>query len=165
MLKRFLLTLASLVLCASVAQAGWNIRQDGSGDTYWVEGSTEIHVGETHLTLLLENVSTASSAFVISPITGYVDLIWGALFADITTANTTLKWRIMSTITAALWADELSETSGPMTFTTSAVSKATSVSWVPTSNNYIQAGGILAVYTNAESTNDVDAVFTIRIRP
>ena len=90
-MDRFLKWVAAIVATVSVvglAYAGWNIRQDGSGETYWQrDDGLEIHVARQVMVGTITDVSTATTHFFVSPITGTITRVCVVLGAAVTAAN------------------------------------------------------------------------------
>ena len=168
----------SIVALSGNVEAGWNLRQNDDGTTDWVredsEGSLDsVPIGGIHLNLLLENISSASTAMIISPITdAKISIIKSVIFSQITGSDAVLTFLIATGITdggtAAL--TEVTNGTGRMTITacvnsTCSEGGATIDSFTPTSRNTLESGSVIVVNTSGASTNDVDAVLTITVVP
>jgi hypothetical protein len=157
-MKRFLPLLVALVLVPSLAFAGWNIRQSDDGTADWVNGDGETVPVGRDLTVLLENVSTASTTFLVSPIAGKVTQIQTVLHGALANADAILDVGVApagSTVFAPY-------TSSDVTLTQSS-SAAGDVDTLTLSSQSVEAGGVIAIHTNGGSTNDVDVTIVIRI--
>jgi len=150
--------LVALVLVPSLAFAGWNIRQDDTGKTEWVNGDGDtIPVGRD-LTVLLENVSTASTTFMVSPISGDLAQIESVLFGAIATHDISLTVSVASVGTTAFTPYDTDTLD--IAFSNSA---AGDVDTLTLSGQSIVEGDVIAITTSGYSTNDIDAVLVIRI--
>jgi|DEB0MinimDraft_6_1074348.scaffolds.fasta_scaffold16809_1 hypothetical protein len=157
-MKRYLPLLAALVLVPSLAFAGWNIRQDGTGTAEWVNGDGDTVPVGRDLTVLLENVSTASTTFVVSPIAGTLSQVESVLFGAIATHDISLTVSVASAGTTAFtpYATDTLDIS----FSNSA---AGDVDTLSLSDQTVEEGGVIAITTSGYSTNDIDATLVIRI--
>lgn len=179
-MKRFLAA-ALLCLLASPVLAGMNIRQNSDGSTDWVDASgNAVNVGAVYLTVLLENISTASTAAVAVPITNaHVTRVQSVLLGDITTANAALSayvadndgtvlHRISSTtsgnvgtlVLTAVAGDE----AGDVDSMTDIVRLTGAISGM-TIGSRLEQDQVIFIATDGGSTNDVDAVITITVEP
>ena len=161
-MKRIFLTLFALLL-AMPAYAGSNIRQKDTGATVWEEaGGTQVPVGDSGLTVLLENISSASTAYVISNKTGNVVKIYSVAFGATTVANAVLDF---GTLTGGVFT-AISGAGGIITIAgTGAAGDIDSVTFTPgTSPDLdVNQGEVVWVTTDGGSTGDVDAVITFII--
>ena len=156
-MKRFLPLLVALVLVPSLAFAGWNIRQSDDGTVDWVNGDGDtIPVGRD-LTVLLENVSTASTTFMVSPIAGDLAQIQSVLFGAIATHDISLTVSVASVGTTA-FTDY--GTTLDIAFSNSADGD---VDTLTLSDQAVAVGDVIAITTSGYSTNDIDAVLVIRV--
>lgn len=123
-MKRFLAAVLAVVLSSTAAFAAWNIRQndDGSTDMVYNDGQATWRVGRVTLQGSLSNVSTASTDFVVSPITGNITGLWIAIERAIT-ANTTFVLTAQSTGASS------SRRPVSTSFTVIAPGASTAVSW------------------------------------
>lgn len=116
--------------------------------------STAAELDQAHLTLLVENVSGASTSYVVAPASGNITAVYSVLFGDITTADATLTVSANGTAVS------------PATLTLTAVAgdeAGTIDSLAPTEDYAVTAGQVITVATDGGSTNDVDALITIII--
>jgi hypothetical protein len=116
--------------------------------------STAAELDQAHLTAYLEDISSASSTYVVAPASGNITAVYSVMFGDITTADAVL--------TVAANGTNVS----PATLTLSAVagSEAGVVDTLaPTEDYAVTAGQVIEIGTDGGSTNDVDAMITIII--
>ncbi len=166
--------LGALLVClmATPALAGMNIGQNGDGTTDWVDSSgNRQNVGDVYLAIHMENISAASTAVIVSPITkakvtsirvvlaGGITGTANVLDFYITTAGNTVETNILSSA-------EVTNATSRMTFTAAGASVSGTVqTFTPSGNHGIEKGGVLYIHTNGASTNDVDATIVVTIEP
>ena len=175
-----------LVMTLAVgAYAGWNIRQNADGTTSWVNTDDDAFpVARTYLTVNLENVSSASTAYISVPFAGSIAQVDSVVNGDVKAASAVLTVSIMSetspgvdfigittnntlTIASAMVnasgayelggtgdRDTSGEMAGKSTDHTSANQQLTGAPTVP-------AGGTIAISTDGASTGDIDATIII----
>ena len=158
-MKRFSLILAALVLVPSLAFAGFNIRQSDDGTTDWVNGDGETVPVGRDLVVLLENVSTASTTFIVSPVAGEISEIEAVLHGAIATHDISLEVSVASAGATAFT---------PYATDTVNISNASSaagdVDTLSLTGQTVEDGGVIAITTSGYSTNDVDATIVIRVQ-
>ncbi len=160
-MKRFLFVIA-LLLVPTLALAGSNIKQKDTGATVWEDhDGNQVPVGNPGLTVLLENVSTASTAYVVSHKAGKITKVYSVLFGAITTANAILDIWIANSTTPTLF--DLVTLSTPMTLAWSGSAAGDIDTAAPTGANTVTQGQAIAIHTDGGSTDDIDAVITIVI--
>lgn len=178
-MKTFLTLLAAafIALAAIPAQAGWNLRHNDDGTTEWVRESgspvEEITypVGSVTLTLHFDDISTAATRSISSPISNAkVSYIQSAVGGSIASADAIMTFRIGNTAgSTAVTGFNVgpitgSSQSGLITFGSSEVTGQTH--WLePTSNNEIERNEVVLVHTDGGSTNVVPATITITFEP
>ena len=142
------------VMLAAPAEAGWNKRNNPDGTTGWVNpDGDEILVNERYINVLVENISSASTPYVVSPIAGTIVAIYSVAFGATTVDDAVLTARIGGTaITGGTITIEGTGSAGD-------VDSAT-----PTANNTVTAGQAISIETDGGSTGDVDAQITFVIR-
>lgn len=157
-MKRLLGLLGVLVLVPSLAIAGWNIRQEADGTATWINGAGETVPVGRDLTVLLEDVSTASTTFVVSPVSGTVTWIRSAMHGEISTHDVSLTMSIASSGSTTF-----TDAAGSIAISFSETSSGTMDEAVITSGGTVAEGGVIAIRTSGYSTTDTDATITIRI--
>lgn len=170
-MKRFILSLALLVLLPLSAQAGWNLRQNDDGTTSWVrEDSTgtqrTIDVGQHTITVFLEDVSTASTTYVAIPITdARVSFIQSVIFNTIADADAVLRFYKLNSAGTVL-AQLTDANIGTMPIASGSVT-GTLDSFTPidAAANHVEQNHVIAIHSDGGSTNDSDATITITIVP
>ncbi len=172
-MKRFFAAFLTLgLLFASVsAEAGWLLRQNDDNTTEWVRtGSANTQetrtIGETYLTVFLEDVSTASTTYITIPVTDVrISLIQSTVFDRITTADVLLTiWRLDS---AGANVTEITDGTGPrLTIASESVTGAVDT-FTPTNIavNTLERNFVIAIETDGASTGDVDVMITITLVP
>lgn len=155
-MKRILGLCAVLLFVPGLAFAGWNIQQSDDGTAAWTNGTHDIPVGRD-LTINLTDVSTASTVFVVVPITGTISQIWSVLSGAIATHDITLTVGV-----AAKDSTTFTDYSDPITVATSGSAAGTMDTRV-FSGLTVEGGGVIAIRTSGYSTNTVSAEITIRV--
>ena len=170
-MKRFIFAVLLAVFVPMSAHAGWNVRQNDDGTTSWVREDRQgvertVDVGESHLTVFLEDISTSSTTYVTVPLTDVrVSFIQSVIFNTITDTDATITfWKLDSsgTVLAQLTDANL----GTMTIATESVT-GTVDSFTPTDEtaNHMEQNHVIAIHTDGASVNDSDATITITIVP
>lgn len=155
-MKRILGLCAVLLFVPGLAFAGWNIQQSDDGTAAWTNGTQDIPVGRD-LTVNLATVSTASTVFVVSPITGTISQIWSVLSGALATHDVTFTIGV-----APKDSTTFVDYSDPITVAFSG-SAAGTMDTISPSALTVESGGVIAIRTSGYSTNTVNAEITIRI--
>lgn len=165
-MKRLLVLIACLVIPLT-AYAAWNIRQNDDGSTSWVnQDSIAVPVGDSGLTVLLEDLSTASSSYVVSHKAGSLKRIWVTVHGQLTIASPTLSFHVSDYTNQVTTRGSIPISTGatitlPLTGAggdRSTVAPALDVS--DGSTVTVNQGDVIIVYTDGASTGDVDATIT-----
>ena len=92
-MKRYIIGLFALLLIATAAQAGMNLRQNRDGTADWLNSSRNASsVGAVYLTTLIADISTASTSMVVSPITdAIIENVQIVLYGQPTVGNAEIK--------------------------------------------------------------------------
>jgi trimeric autotransporter adhesin len=138
-----------------------NLEGDVSGNASTASTATTLNgltatVAELNtyvLNVALDNISTASSCFVVAPKAGTISKITSIIDGTINGGD--------AVITAKVNGGTSIEPALTIAFTGSAVADIDTI--IPTLNNDITAGQYIQLTTNAESSGHVKAVFTIEI--
>ena len=162
----------SLVLATTQAFAGsWNLRQKDDGGTYWRNSDgREAHVLETHLTGTITDITLPASHFIISPITGIIEKIYGVLHGSITTANESISFFASNATTGAFPAiNEVTNGTSKMSMLQGGTA-GDMFTFTPNSAtaNKVSKGGRIGIHTGGSSTPNTGspaASFTIIINP
>ena len=187
-MKKILGTFTVLLLVGGVAYqayASWNIRQNDDGTAAWVNRDGDAYpIGRTYLTVNLENLGTASTAYVSVPFAGSIFQVDSVVHGLVTTTTETLTVSIMSqvspgrdfikittndTITVASNIQDHTgrnslggagdrDTSGEMAGRSTDWSDANEQTSGPPN---VPAGGTIAISTSGASGADVDATIII----
>lgn len=169
------ITVAFLALLALplVAEAGSNIKQKDTGATVWEnQDGEQVPVGNPGLTVLLEDVSTASTAYVVTHKAGNIVEIYSTLFAAITTADATLDFGRVESDGGVYQSISSASTSndpqgGVITITGigSSAGDVDSVTFTVGTDPAlgVSQGQTIWIHTDGSSTTDADAVITIII--
>jgi len=191
-MRKYISGLLALVLLAfsfSTAEAGWNLRQNDDGTTDWVREGTdtvqdEAPVGAVYLNVLLDNISTAATWAVVSPITdARIALIQHVVAGQITGADTEYDFYILRSITneSQITDPESTEvtngTDGRLTISACTSSTAVCLVTSPTgvvdtftpsngsNRNILHKGSVILIHSDGGSSGVVDGVLTITIVP
>lgn len=128
---------------------------NGAGSGSWGSVSeANVTNKDRYLTVALTDISTASSAWVASPIAGTVTGIYSVIDTAITVADATITPRIGGT----------AMTDGGITIAYSGSAAGDVDSSTPSANNSVSAGQAIQIETDGGSTDTSKAVFTIVIR-
>jgi hypothetical protein len=160
-MRKFLITLALMVFTGS-ALAGWNIRQNADGSAVWVDGDgNTAPVGSPGLVAELDDLATASTAYVVTRRAGKIKLIYGVSHDGGGLSN--VQVLLQSTAASDQFAPVTTGTL--MTFATSSTPNVQSV--VPedigSTNFTVSAGQLIAISTDGTSTDTARGTFTIVI--
>lgn len=156
-MKRIFGLCAVLLLVPGLAFAGWNIQQSDDGTAAWTNGTQEIPVGRD-LTVKLTDVSTASTAYIVVPVTGTISQIWSVLNGAIATHDVSLTISVAPK-DSLVFTDYLSQ---QVTIATSG-SKGGTMDTATLSGVTVEGGGVIAIRTSGYSTNTISAEITIRV--
>ena len=171
-LRRWGITALALVAVLSVsfmAEAGSNIKQKDTGGTVWENhDGDQVPVGDSGLTVILENVSSASTAYVITHKAGDIVKIYSAIHGVITVNGATLDFGLVdgavfqSISSAAVGNDPQG---GTLAITTGAAGDVDSVTFVVGRDPAlaVSQGQAIWIHTDGGSTTDIDATITIII--
>ena len=158
---------AFLMWIPIAAEAGSNIKQKDTGATVWEnQDGDQYPAGDSGLTVLLEDLSTASTAYVVSHKSGNIVKIWSVLLGAITTADAVLEFHVVDPQSGTVAVSE----NGTLTISAGSGSGAVTgdidsvdYSSDPLASTAVTQGDAIAVTTNGGSTRDFDAVITIII--
>ena len=153
---------AFLVAIPLYAEAGSNIKQKGTGATVWEDqDGKQVPVGTAGLTVLLENVSSASTAYVVTQKAGKIVKIYSVLFGQITAADALVDVFISNATSPTFF--DLVTPSGTLTLSWVGSAAGNVDSASPTAANAVSQAQTIAVHTDGGSTTDIDAIITIII--
>lgn len=162
-MKRLLSTLVALLFVVGVAHAGWNIQQGDQNNTDWVnQDGISVPVGESGLNVLVENISTASTSYVVTDRAGKISKVYSVAYGATTVDNALLDFGVVST------AGTHTPASGGATLTIAGTGAAGDIDSLTfdlgsDSNLTVEQGQAIWVHTDGGSTGDVDAMITIVI--
>lgn len=166
--------IAVLLAIPLVAEAGSNIKQKDTGATVWENADgDQLPVGDTGITVLLEDVSSASTAYVLTTRAGNIVKIWTVLHTAITTADAVLDFGrvespggVYQSISSSSVGNAPTE-GGIVTITGigSAAGDVDSVTFTVGTDPRIavSAGQSIWIHTDGASTTDADATIFIFI--
>lgn len=160
MLKKLLSALALVGLLAGVAfAANVNLLQKQDGRTVWIDPDGNTYpAGSAGFPVLLENISSASTTYLVTHKGGTITKIYSVVHGAVTTGDAVLDASILS---SGAWAQIGSSTT---TLTISATSAPGDVdSMEPDATNLIAAGEVIGIHTDGGSTNDIDATIVVVI--
>jgi hypothetical protein len=154
--------LLALLFVPSLAFAGTNLKQKDDGTAVWQDTlGNEYPVRDIHLTTRIADVSTAATAYVVSPATNVkVTSIRAVIFAAVTVADSLIRASVVNssgTFVRALL---------PLTAAVVAGSGAgTVITLSPTSANFLEAGQSVAIHTDGGSTTTSETIITVTLSP
>lgn len=119
------------------------------------DAAAAVSTAPVYLTTYLADVSTASSAFVVSPIAGKVTKIWSVLFNGITVAD--------AVVTSKIGGANI--TNGGFTVTQAGSAAGDVDVATPTAANTVTAGGAIEIATDGASTTTAPLMITVEITP
>ncbi len=144
---------------ASSASANTVHIANGSGSTSWAKiGSSNIDTASIFnsnkfkMTVVLADISTASSIKIVIPVACTLDKAWGCLQGTIATADSVV------TLT-----NHAGASMGTMTVAFSGSAAGDVDSLTPASNNSFTAGQVLTITTDGASSNAIAEVFTLEL--
>jgi|TARA_R110001583_G_scaffold20930_12_gene79867 hypothetical protein len=172
---------------AAGAYAGWNIRQNADGTTSWVNVDGDSYpVAREYLTVNLENLGTASTAYISVPFAGSIVQVDAIVNGVVTTTTETLTVSIMSTTSPGADFIKISNNNtlsvasaivtgqarigyllgGPGHFVSSGEMTGKSTDHSDANeqlvgNPHVSSGGTIAISTAGNSGADVDATIVI----
>lgn len=152
----------ALLLVPSLAFAGTNIKQNADGTASWVDTPGNTYpIREVHLNTRLTDVSTAATAYVVSPATNLkVTSIRAVIGNTVAGSNSVLRAGVMSAAGAVV------RVFTPATVAVVATSVTGTVFTLsPTSSNAIEAGQSVFIYTDGGSTNVSETNITVTLSP
>lgn len=122
---------------------------NGSGSGAWTA-----HHNKVVLTTRIDNISAASSAWVVTPVAGTIAKVYSVISGAIT--GTALLTPEIGGVAVA---------GGPITVAQSGSAAGVVDSYTPSSANTVTAGQAIEIQTDGGSTNAVSAVITFEITP
>jgi len=134
----------------AAANTGQVYIANGSGSGTWTA-----HHNRCVLTTRIDDISTASSAWVVTPIAGTISKIYSVISGAITSGAAVLTAEIGGTAV----------TNGVLTVAVSGSAAGIIDVATPTANNTVTAGSAIEIATDGGSTNSVSAVITFEITP
>lgn len=152
-----------LVLFPAVAMAGWNIRQNDDGSTVWVDGdSNTTPVGSAGLTVLITDLSVASTRMVVSDRAGKIKKFYGVIESAFSVGSDqpTISLLIQSTATAGQFTPI--STGATLSLATGTAGANSSVTPSDSAVD-VAEGQVIAITTDGASTGSVPGTITIRI--
>lgn len=107
----------------------------------------------THLNIIMDDVSTAGSAFAVAPVAGTISRIQSVIDGALGTANAGITTEI----------NGVAVTGGAITITQSGSAAGDVDVATPTAANTVAVGDVIEIITNGASTNTVRVNFTVTI--
>jgi len=120
---------------------------DGAESGDWVYQTAILNVN-------MEDISTAKSVWVVSPIAGEIETIYSVISGAITSADCGITAEIEGTLV----------TDSAITITQSASAAGDVDSCTPSAAKTVTAGQAIEIISDGLSSTDIDAVFTVVIR-
>jgi hypothetical protein len=149
----FAMAAAALLFVYPTIASAVDLRQNPDGTADWVssDGRAAYEVGVTRYTVLLENIGTASTAYITIPEGGTIFQVDSVIFGAIATADETLNFSIGG-----------GNAFGTITVTQSGSAAGDADSASP--SQAVTAGQVFAIDTQGDSANDIDVMVTISVR-
>ena len=123
---------------------------NGSGGGAWTA-----HNNKVVLNTRIDNISAASSAWVVTPVAGTIAKVYSVISGAITSGDATLTAKIAT----------VSVTNGVITVANSGSAAGTVDSATPSGANTVTLGQAIEIATDGGSTNSISAVITFVITP
>lgn len=171
MLRKLLWGLVSLVFLAGVAHAAnTNLVQRDDGRTLFADGDgNTVPAGDPGLSVFLEDVSTASTTYVVAHKAGRVTKIYSVLHGAITTTDA----QIIASIISGGSATTIGATVTSLTITAVGSAAGDVDSFAPdigtntddgtVRTNAVTIGDVIAIHTDGASLTDIDVTITVVI--
>lgn len=118
-----------------------------------VDSSSIFNINKRYLATTIEDISTASSHWIVSPVAGTITKIYSVINAAIATSDAALTFELGGVLI----------TGGNITVATSGSAAGTIDSSTPSAANAVTAGQAVECITDGASTNTVKATITIEI--
>jgi hypothetical protein len=135
---------------AAAANSGEIYVANGSGGGAWTA-----HNNKVVLNTRIDNISSASSAWVVTPVAGTIAKVYSVISGAITSGDATLTSKIAT----------VSVTNGAITVANSGSAAGTVDSATPSGANTVTLGQAIEIATDGGSTNSISAVITFVITP
>ncbi len=169
----FLLALPFLFAASMPATAGMDLSQQDDGTADWVNNNTgdRNQITERILNVILEDVSTASTTYVVIPWTNAkVSFIQTVVQGAITAASANLNFHHLTS--DGVYVEEVSRANNganalTITWTDGAYTSVGVTSdvdtFTPDNGNQFEQSDVIAIATDGASTNDIDVHLTITL--
>lgn len=136
----------------ATAASGTVYQANGTGSGTWTNIlSTVKNKNRIQLSIRIDNLTTAGSAWVVSPIAGKIAEIDVVLYGSIGTANGTITSKI----------NGVAVTNGAVTLTYTGSAAGSTFFATPTANNTVAAHGAIELVNAGTSTGAVSANVTV----
>ena len=135
---------------AAAANSGEIYIANGSGGGAWTA-----HNNKVVLNTRIDNISAASSAWVVTPVAGTIAKVYSVISGAITSGDATLTAKIAT----------VSVTNGAITVANSGSAAGTVDSATPSGANTVTLGQAIEIATDGGSTNSISAVITFVVTP
>ena len=135
---------------AAAANSGEIYVANGSGGGAWTA-----HNNKVVLNTRIDNISAASSAWVVTPVAGTIAKVYSVISGAITSGDATLTAKIAT----------VSVTNGAITVANSGSAAGTVDSATPSGANTVTLGQAIEIATDGGSTNSISAVITFVVTP
>ena len=135
---------------AAAANSGEIYIANGSGGGAWTA-----HNNKVVLNTRIDNISAASSAWVVTPVAGTIAKVYSVISGAITSGDATLTAKIAT----------VSVTNGVITVANSGSAAGTVDSATPSGANTVTLGQAIEIATDGGSTNSISAVITFVVTP
>lgn len=142
------------------ASADQVFRADGGGSGDFrkvtkdmIDETVVFGLNKIYLTVTIDDISTAQSDWVVSPVAGLITNIWSIIDGAIATADADLTFELGGTLV----------TGSEITVATSGSAAGTVDTSAPTAANAVTAGLGIECITDGASTNTIKCTITIEI--
>jgi len=138
----------------AAAAAGTVYKSLGTGSGAWTDITSPLKAGNRiALTVTLDNISTASSVFVVCPMAGVISQVYVVLYGPITVAD--------AVVTAEIAGAAMSGLSITAAYSGSAAGSV--FSGTPSGSNTVTAGQAVEIVTDGASTTTASATITLLV--
>ena len=160
-MKKYIYALA-LLLIAGTAAASWNLRQTDEGGVVIINGdSVTSPLGGGVITVELDNVSTASTAYIVTHRPGKIKKAYVVIHSAITSASPSITLHLQDTTTPSQYTQVSNPAGGAVQPGDAPAGSSGSNTF--TNANDVSQGQVIAVVTDGGSTNTSRGTITLVI--
>lgn len=169
-MRKLLMAFALMLACAPAYAGSWNLRQKDDGGAYWRNSDgREAHVLETHIVMHMTDITLPSTHYIVSPITGYVEKIYGIIYKAVASTDAVISSWVSNATRGATFTTEITNGTSRMTFPNTTSTAGDTITFTPSvgnASNKVSKGGRIAIQTDGGPTDGgVPATFVIVINP